>query len=61
MESMSSSHQLTEPGRAQSVEVSACRCFGSWEGHSDMIATVERPRRAFRVSTTHGFPPMPGV
>ena len=61
MESMLSNHRLTEQGGAQCVGVPVCLCFGRWEAHSDMIVVVEGPKRASKVSSMHGFPPMLGV
>ena len=60
MESMSSNRRLTELGRARSIGVSTCQCFGRWEGHYEMIATVKGPKQASRVLVAQGFPPMPG-
>ena len=52
MESMSSSHRVTEPGGARFTEVFAYHYLGGWKGHSDMIVMAEGPKQASRVSTT---------
>ena len=61
LESMSSNRWLMESGGARSAGVPACRYFGRWEGHFDMIAVFDGPKQTSRVSIMHVFPSTPGV